>query len=340
MAIGGFREEDERWMKDVLNVVPIAVYRVDAGKVKEETSEAAKKSKSRSGETTMRTKKTKKRNSTHTEERHRGSAQSDDEDDNEQRVELKHKLREKILTMRQDRKADDETHIAARQERKRKREEVDSAKAKNRKKVRREQQKQGKMERPADERKNTAVELSPSDKNGKPAHNSEIPNKKLALETTRLSGFDAGGAPNKRKRRKLSDSKLKQLQRQLQGVMKQNESADTSAEGIASNNDKAKSTADPGSSRIENPKQSEIGKALEKVKGVQVKDDVRKLKKSIRREKRKTEKSKEEWAKRVAALESEKKAKQEKRERNLKERRENKGKSKGKQGRKKSSGKK
>jgi Surfeit locus protein 6 len=72
--------------------------------------------------------------------------------------------------------------------------------------------------------------------------------------------------------------------------------------------------------------EDEMEKALMRAKGVSVKDKASKIRKTIRKEKRKKEKSREEWAKRTDLVKGEKEARQQKREERLKERRENKGK--------------
>lgn len=118
-----------------------------------------------------------------------------------------------------------------------------------------------------------------------------------------------------KKRRKLSEGKLKELQRQLAAASKEQE-----LKNRAGDIQKADATGDLGSVK-DTVKQREIEKALQRVKGERPKDNVSKIRKSIRVEKRKKEKSKEEWAKRVEALEKEKEERQERRERNLKERR-------------------
>lgn len=142
-----------------------------------------------------------------------------------------------------------------------------------------------------------------------------------AVEINRIlvPGEDEKGGVQRgrvKKRRKLSESKLKELQRQLAAASKEQE-----LKNRAGDIQKDDATGGLGSVK-ETVKQREIEKALQRVKGERPKDNVSKLRKSIRVEKRKKEKSKEEWAKRVEALEKEKEERQERRERNLKERRE------------------
>ena len=111
------------------------------------------------------------------------------------------------------------------------------------------------------------------------------------------------------KRRKPSVSKLMDLQRKLQRAAKERDSKNEANER---NDDPEDHSA---------VYQNEMDKAMARIKGEKVKDDVQKLRKTIRKEKRKTQKSREEWAKRVESVDRDMKARQEKREKNLKERR-------------------
>lgn len=138
---------------------------------------------------------------------------------------------------------------------------------------------------------------------------------KIAVETTRLAGLgeDDGGNAKKgrpKKRRKLGDTKLKELQSQLAVASKERELREEADKGLGSTDENIQHVV----------QKREIEKALQRAKGERPKDDVSKLRKSIRKEKRKKEKSKEEWAKRVEAVEKEKATRQERREKNLKER--------------------
>ncbi len=215
-------------------------------------------------------------------------------------AELQQRLRDKIASLREERKADDEEMIAKRESCKRKREEKQGkgVLAKRRK----ENQKEPKKQVPSED---DAVPQALED---------AAPARKEVIEVSRLEGFvsvdkDAGRKSKKRPRTKKT--RLNDLEKQLGDALGLREQSKVQADDEA-------------------VKQREVEKALLRAKGVAVRDDVKKLRKTIRKEKRKSEKSKEEWSERVKSLEEEKMAKQKKRDENLKERRENKGKSKGK----------
>lgn len=129
------------------------------------------------------------------------------------------------------------------------------------------------------------------------------------IETNLVTGFinDQVKEPGEEGRRK-GMSKLKLLERKLETATKERD-----MKKEASENKDAK-----GHAAVQ---QLEMDKALARVKGEKVKDDVTRLKKTIRKEKRKSVKSREEWAKRVKTQNREMKARQDKREKNLKERR-------------------
>lgn len=129
------------------------------------------------------------------------------------------------------------------------------------------------------------------------------------IETNLVTGFinEDDKAPAEDGRRK-GMSKLKLLERKLEAATKERD-----MKKEASNNKDAKGHAEV--------QQLEMNKALARVKGEKVTDDVTRLKKTIRKEKRKSVKSREDWAKRVKSQDREMRARQDKREKNLKERR-------------------
>lgn len=318
----GITDEDHQWIRSVLSLIPKAVYGGDKptalfagidGKDSVKKQKASKKSKpsrnkQKSAKPVVR-----------------------DQDEPAGRAAIREKLQEKINEKRSDRKADDETQMEIRAHRKRKREEKKEEKAKEVKKIRREK----KFENIKKEKGANAFPGHKQPKQSESQDESETgghteANDSVALETTRLAGFSAEQKRNQVKRRKLTGGKLRELQLQLEQATRESNLKD------GTNTSSAKSI--PGSQKmiVRPAKESstdavvdlEMDKALRRVTGVAVKDDVKKLKKSIRKERRKTEKSKEEWAKRVEALENEKIAKQERRTKHLKERKENKGKGK------------
>eukprot|EP00178_Gracilaria_changii_P022801 TRINITY_DN67_c0_g1_i10.p2 TRINITY_DN67_c0_g1~~TRINITY_DN67_c0_g1_i10.p2 ORF type:complete len:192 (-),score=42.10 TRINITY_DN67_c0_g1_i10:1271-1846(-) len=156
--------------------------------------------------------------------------------------------------------------------------------------------------------------------------NIEMPSEPMS-ETTRVSGFAHGDdMPRKSKRRKLSHKKLLELQKQLETATKEREAKEVLNSKYVTDQSKSVRETNPEPSLrkeiAEKVKEREIEKAIQRARGDSVKDDVGKIRKSIRKEKRKHEKSKEDWAKRVQAVEDEKRLRQERRDKNLKERKE------------------
>lgn len=228
---------------------------------------------------------------------------------------LQKRLRDVISARRKERKADDPEMQARRLARKRKREE---AKAKGAKKKAMER----KQNRSASHADNKSKKAS-SGQDGV-QRDDEDPGQvaQRDVELSRVEGFANESTENDGtrhpKKRMTKKTRLVELEKQLEGVIQEREQAKAVTSG---GNEEEKSAGDA-------MKQREVDKALQRAKGVAVRDDVSKLRKTIRKEKRKSEKSREEWGKRVQALEEEKLARAKKREENLKARKENKGKSK------------
>lgn len=311
-----FREEDDAWMRSVLGLVPMAVYggNKTASSTEEKLSNSKKKTPVKKVE-----KKKKKKGPSHPKKTVKKVVVGD----NSERSLLRKKLQEKISEKRDGRKADDEVRIAARAERKRKRSEASAEKSKDRKRLRYDNDKHKEKEKNKKEKSGKDeenVKCAEPEKNGK---NAKEADGGMEVETTRISGFSGDGAKSQGKRRKLKGGKLRELQKNLEIVTREKQMEERPNNVVLE--------GDPAGNGSKGPlsvgKDKEMEKAIERAKGIEVRDDAKKLKKSIRKERRKTEKSKEEWAERVKAVETEKKEKQERRTKHLKERRENKGKS-------------
>lgn len=317
------KEEDSEWIRSVFCLIPKAIYSgnqaglgsqslLDVGRCPENSTVLGKSKRDKK-------KDSKRKKLVHDEDSDSGNEVS-------KRMLLKRKLQEKILEKREERKADDETQIALRADRKRKREERNEAKSKGGKMARLERKSQSSKESKVSNMDSKKNEAEGVERDGQDIIHSES-NAELNIDTTLLSGFSGEGKKRKIKRRKLTRGKLQELQLQLEHASKEREFTDkarTPARSQASVGSSAPMTEVDAATKA--VLDHEMEKALSRAKGEEVRDDVKKLKKSIRREKRKTEKSREEWAKRVESLEKEKAAKQEQRERNLKERKESKGK--------------
>lgn len=221
--------------------------------------------------------------------------------------ELQEKLRQKIKEQRDQRKADDPGLIQKRQTKKKFK--IERRALKNRSaKVTRRADKKGK-----DAGQKDAGQKETEGGDAEPVSSGDP--EPMAIETGLVTGFAKNEQNTKKKfRRKPPAKKLKELQMMLIDAEKK------SGSGRKASNANGKDSDVP----MSDGKDKEMEKALSRARGESVKDDVRKLKKSIKREKRKTEKSQEEWADRVDTLEKEKQAKQERRDKHLKERKENK----------------
>lgn len=282
---------DHAWLMGVLSRIPDSVYGRQTGKAAAAEEDAL-------GTVQKKKKKNSKKN--------KGKGKKLTEMP-EKMTELQQRLKDKIAGLRDERKADDAELIAKREMRKRMREEKkDKVSAANHRKR---QKKHEKGPAPADAR---AEEAAESDGYSAEAAADGEPAEKV-IEVSRLEGFDRTdtGDAKARKRPRTKMTRLNELEKQLGDAIEMRGNSG-------------------GGEEDERAKQKEVGKALLRAKGVVVKDDVAKLRKTIRKEKRKSEKSKEEWGERVKTLEEEKATKQAKREENLKERRESNGKRKSK----------
>lgn len=207
----------------------------------------------------------------------------------EKSAELQERLRSKISECRAERKADDSSLVDRRESRKRKR---DEKKAKNAA-----LNKKNRLTETAEKRKEEKKAAEAESKAAAEEHE-EAP--QTNIELSRIEGLDETEQPKKSKKRpRTKNMRLNELQTQLDDALEKRDADDEAVQ------------------------ENEIQKAMLRAKGAIVKDDVSKLRKTIRKEKRKSVKAKEDWAKRVEAVEDEKMAKQKKREENLKERREN-----------------
>lgn len=317
---------DEKWLLRTLELIPRVVYGGDGVRG---VSKAAKTDDGYEGEGEQRVKrKNNPRRRKADEGKMRRVAKgndsdSDDDCDGDERKELKEKLQQKIADLRTARKADDEEVIGKREGRKRKRDEKVAEKAKDGKKSKRDQQKRTDKDKAAASRDaaEPAKSVALDAVGGKVDASSigELAVKNSGVETNRMKGFaDDSQKPGSTKRRKLKGDKMKELQRQLELAMVHRNDQEIVNAGRSNAEDNA---------TVDAAKDREIEKALQRAKGVDVRDNVQKLKKTIRKEKRKSEKSKEDWAERVKSLDEERDAKQKRREKNLKERRDSKGKS-------------
>jgi hypothetical protein len=236
--------------------------------------------------------------------------------------ELSAKLQQKLSGLRAARRADDETAIEKRVWKKRKREEKAGSKASSEKK-------RAKAGKPtgADGENVTGQDIHPnyirgvSDQNNSSAvadtASCDASGIAGSLQLPLVSGFAGDDLGDQRLRkatkRGKKRSKLDVLNLQLEKAEE----------------DRAKSEKLQTESRLDTVDEvlnGEMEKAMMRVQGVNVKDKASKLRKTIRKEKRKKEKSREEWAKRTETAKADKEARQQTREERLKERRENKGK--------------
>lgn len=307
--------EDEKWLRSIFQMVPRGVYHTNvnqpgsAKKKRRVRSETGKKKANKKKKEKMRLNSATESNAS----KRKGDLSQKD---------LKKKLREKIEAMRAQRKADDVESAALRANRKRKREDIKKLKQNDR-------QKTAKRARPE---KKDANDDKAQDSTEKPSTAESATNRGendntgqketaiVALETTRLSGFEGDDKMNK-KRRKLGETKLKVLQKKLEEASEEQQLKEK-----VIHNDK-KTTKDNAVDPAEKEtalvvQKREFEKALKRTKGERVKDSVQKLRKSIRKEKRKTIKSREDWGSRVKSVENDINARQEKRQKNLRERRE------------------
>jgi Surfeit locus protein 6 len=133
------------------------------------------------------------------------------------------------------------------------------------------------------------------------------------LEISSVKGF-AGedGKEDKSKRKKRKETRLEHLQKTLENAEAEQET-------------KAELANDGGADASAVLLDREMEKALLRAQGVSVKDKASKLRKTIRKETRKKEKSREDWAARIENVKEEKEKKQDRREERLKARREGKG---------------
>lgn len=347
-------QENEAWIRSIFGMVPTNVYFGGAASefqrlLKKEQAEGKKKE--AEGRKQQRQDKSKKRKATEIIDE-----DSDEDSDigahDKERMEKKKKLREKIDVMRAGRNVDDREKSGKNDSDERKSEKL-TRKQKRTAEEEAKKKKGQRAKRAEISKKRRVVDKSDikvSEESGK--HNDEITNSGdnnigIAVETARMTGFaeDVDEQENdkgKKKKRKLGASKLKELQNNLNDAMKERELKAQSvtlgqkAEEKAKRKRKINGTEGNGGDETVATavvEEREMEKALMRVRGEKVKDNVAKLKKSIRKEKRSGEKSREEWAKRVEAVEEDVKARQEKKQENLKKRREEKksgGKGKGK----------
>lgn len=302
-------EEDEQWIRGIFESIPRGIYH-GGGDLKQSNGKKQKNvvdaeaTKRRPVEPKKRKQKSKKSSV---------KSQLSGRTDDPARAELERKLKEKIEVMRAERKAGDDDKEVVPLNRKRKRE-----KSKDVKNTPRERKKNEPSQAQADINK----------KDDKEVHGLSS----SQLETTRVAGFEDDG--EKRKRRKMGETKLEELQRKLDEATKERElkekiNSDMRTGSTSTLNSNKKKNQNIGDEKdggenaaiVRVVQEREIEKALMRAKGERVKDDVSKIRKSIRREKRKSVKSREEWAARVKAVNKDIKAKQEKRTKNLKERR-------------------
>eukprot|EP00177_Eucheuma_denticulatum_P006666 GFKZ01012130.1.p1 GENE.GFKZ01012130.1~~GFKZ01012130.1.p1 ORF type:complete len:365 (+),score=97.73 GFKZ01012130.1:85-1095(+) len=307
------RLEDDTWLKSVLNLIPKTIY---CGGPHDSLAPVSRKD--------AKSLKGKKKQNNKGEKKQKKKPALSLGNEAPERKGLREKLHQKIIEKRVARKADDETRIAIRAHRKRKREETEALKEKEAKKMRREK-KFDKLKNEKEQKKREQKEANPeTDKiehDEKQSLVKESPSDG-GVDTARVVGFSEEKEKKKKgKRRKLGGDKLRELQKKLLEAKKDQDLKEKAIGGVS----EGKRSVDKDAA-MEEVLDKEMDKALQRVQGEEVKDDVKRLKKSIRREKRKSEKSKEEWAKRVEAVEKEKAAKQERREKNLKERKENKAK--------------
>lgn len=352
----GSTEQGERWILWVLSQIPRSVYHGGGDLAPRDSRSAAKNKQDGGGDVSEKKSKTQQRNKKrlgHNRADKSGKSNNDSNDDDDKdinptnpgktkREDLQERLRQKLAQHQRDRKADSENGGEKKKFR-------DSDQARERRKGK--SKKDGKNVRRAsievnDNNKDDIEDsIDGKDTQGKVQSKkkqmSTENSKKRALpsdafgegekvfangvaetvEFNRVSGLDEGDkgedkSGRRKKRRKLNEGKLKELQRQLAAASMERDLKEKAGDLHDDN-----STGD-GATIKDTVKQREIEKALQRAKGERPKDNVAKIRKSIRKEKRKKEKSKEEWAKRVEALKNEKEERQERRNRNLKERKE------------------
>lgn len=321
-----YNEDDERWLQQVFSSIPKSIY-YDQSSSKGKQEQKTKKGKSAKGAKKEAPKKTNKR-------RKRKETLSLANEEGEDRKKLREKLKQKIMEKRTERKADDDDRMQLRSKRKLKRVEVNAEKSK---KLKRDQKTRVKSDSVA-ATSIEAIETKKADSGGNSlpdGKRKDSRDSEATLETTRIEGLDSEDKPKRTKRRKLRGNKLVELQMQLEKARTEQEKKDNAVKDTVKarfpSSLAAVKASEESAEMADGIKTREIEKAMQRARGVAVKDDVGRLKKTIRKEKRKHEKSKEDWAKRVNAVEEEKKSRQERREKNLKERKENqaKGKKKG-----------
>lgn len=300
---GLLRPDDEVWMRGILDLIPKSVFGdIPTSSTLHESSKKEPKTRAKQAETEQNGRAKKTRTT-------RSDKRTNDNQDSK-RDALQRKLQEKILEKRVARKADDESRIEARLSKKRKRDEKSKATARERKKFR---SKKDMSNGKATSAETDLQDVVHSDKRKRELEEPEEDANITAIETTRLDGFNSEQRVRKAKRRKLRGGKLLELQRKLEEANKEKSMNETHSKTSGKRED-------DGNGEEHDSKQREMEKALQRVQGTNIKDDVKKLKKSIRREKRKVEKSREDWEKRSKTQEMELKAKQEKKVRNLEER--------------------
>lgn len=351
----GDSEGGERWIFSVLSQIPRSVYHGGGDLAPRDPRVGVKAQDKKNGALNKNSKpqdRKKKRSSGSNRSSKNNDDSGDEVDDdpddgsaglkNSKREELRERLRQKLAQHQRERKADGEKGDGKKEQRNPKQ---SRELRKNRSKKIEKKGQRGDMEADTTskvdnesktggggaKRKGMAKEKHSDGGNSKkrpipsdsPTEKEDV-NAKSAADTFEINRIAVPGEYEKsdsrarrmKKRRKLSDSKLKELQRQLAAASKEQE-----LKGMAEDKRKANGDSDLGCVR-DAVKQREIDKALQRAKGERPKDNVAKIRKSIRKEKRKKEKSKEEWAKRVEVAEKEKEERQERREKNLKERRE------------------
>lgn len=224
--------------------------------------------------------------------------------------ELQKKLAEKVGALRMARKADDPVAKGKVEWRKRKRDEVEALGEKEKKKVKR-------KDREVKGKKKKAEEREKNEKDREESGGEEEGEE--SGDDMEVAGVEAGDRRRERqalKKKMIQErarsgrklTKLDVLERELKEVDKTQE--EKKGDEVDEEGEKAK----------------EMEKALVRAGGGTVKDDAKKIRKTIRKEKRKKEKSRENWEARKAGVEEDKEKRAVLKEERLKERRENKGK--------------
>jgi Surfeit locus protein 6 len=251
------------------------------------------------------------------------------------------KLHDKMSALRAARRADDPTVLAKQNWRKQKREEAATiAKTAEGKKMRKENAKDSKKkemaakkrkapdgdddndaeeksttikERNEKNRKNKKAKAAESDGSAKSREASVAgPHPADIIEIASVKGFAGDDAKkDKTRRKKRKETRLEQLKKSLVcAEAEQQKTAQLAVEG----------GSDAGGELLD----KEMEKAMLRAQGVSVKDKASKLRKTIRKETRKKEKSREDWAARIESVTAEKEQKQGRREERLRVRRESK----------------